>query len=449
MIRLTRFHAQNFRSLADVRLDDLPEVVLLYGENDVGKSNILRAVGAWLKLVDHVVRSEPDEHREIKERLWIDPEKKSSQFPLDRRTAEGLLGRPLEAQLRHEHVRMGFDGKLRVAGLEFELAFEILVVNAAAVDNEVCVLVTLRDVEWPGIGALRGAVPASDPARIALREELSEPWRWISSERRFHPERTSDIVAEAGTPEADDGGDQMPAPNGRGLLRSLFRAQVGTDRAVRQLFEQRFVRMLVEGPFPLDAPRPVLDDLGWLDLWVGDRSIREHGSGPRQWALIAGMIAMSGAGIVGIEEPEANLSREARLKIAQRLLAEVRNPGAPPYQMFITSHDGTMYEASGGEVWFHVTSADGATLVAPRKGPKGLDLLVPVSRIPAAPKGSIRLYPGGVVAFPDRIVKHMGAEVGSYLYALLGEPGEIRLLGEDHYDDLVTRGTSDPEQGTK
>jgi hypothetical protein len=440
MIRLTRFHAENFRSLVNIRLDDLPEVVLLYGENDVGKSNILRAVGAWLKLAAHVLYMTSDA-------LRVDDEGRAT-FLLDRRTAGRVLGRPVSSQFCYEQVTMKLSGGLQVSSLDFELGFTIeLLDDADPKDPEVAaavVKVTLQGVEWPGIGPLRAAIPASDPSLIALRAALSDPWLWISSERRFHAELAQESPGET-VPETDDGGDQTPAPNGRGLLRGLFRAHVGTDRALRRAFEQRFVSMLADGPFRLDTPRPVLDELGWLDLWVGDRSIREHGSGPRQWALITGMMAMSGAGIIGLEEPEANLSWDARIKIARRLVAEVRAPQAAPYQMFITSHDGTMYEASGGKGWYLVTIADGATQVTPREGPKGLDALVPVSQIPTAPTGSMRLYPGGVVALPDDLVRHLGAEVGSFLYPLLGDPGEIRLVGEDRFEELVTAGSGDEQ----
>ncbi|HCK82280.1 MAG TPA: hypothetical protein PK880_10615 [Candidatus Competibacter sp.] len=53
-LHLTSFAARNFRSLRDVTVSDLPPVVLLYGENDTGKSNFIQAVGIWLRIVQDV-----------------------------------------------------------------------------------------------------------------------------------------------------------------------------------------------------------------------------------------------------------------------------------------------------------------------------------------------------------------------------------------------------------
>lgn len=51
-LRLTSFAARNFRSLRDVVMSDLPpSFCLLYGENDTGKSNLIQAVGVWLRIV--------------------------------------------------------------------------------------------------------------------------------------------------------------------------------------------------------------------------------------------------------------------------------------------------------------------------------------------------------------------------------------------------------------
>jgi hypothetical protein len=54
-VRLTAFKASDFRSLRNVSLGEdpppkLPPIVLLYGENDTGKSNLIQAVGVWLRI---------------------------------------------------------------------------------------------------------------------------------------------------------------------------------------------------------------------------------------------------------------------------------------------------------------------------------------------------------------------------------------------------------------
>ncbi len=81
-LRLVAFAARDFRSLRDVRIgefrdaggeprDDLPPVVLLYGENDTGKSNLIEAVGVWLRIVQALAWATPLGLRRG-DRTWLD-----------------------------------------------------------------------------------------------------------------------------------------------------------------------------------------------------------------------------------------------------------------------------------------------------------------------------------------------------------------------------------------
>ena len=71
---------------------------------------------------------------------------------------------------------------------------------------------------------------------------------------------------------------------------------------------------------------------------------------------------------------------------------------------------------------------------------------VPVVEVRA---GSMRVYEHngchGVWLPPD-ILEHMGAKTGEFLYPLLGPKGEIRLLGENRYQELLKEDDSDRAQ---
>src|SRR5271154_1060458 len=49
-MRIESFWAKGFRSLRDVRLENLGAFNVFYGPNGSGKSNILAAIEAWLRL---------------------------------------------------------------------------------------------------------------------------------------------------------------------------------------------------------------------------------------------------------------------------------------------------------------------------------------------------------------------------------------------------------------
>lgn len=437
MFTISEFRAQNFRSLGDVHLQGLGNVVLLYGENNAGKSNVLRAVGAFLRVLDHML----DEVTSGQPLYWAEGAVPAHRF--ERKVAERLLGGHAEAQFKDGATSAELSGVLKVTpnghgAAEVGFTLQLALRERSRDPNEDYPLDIrlLVSGSWPGVEKSAESIPASNPVLLALRTKLRKGWMRIGADRRYHEE----LLGATGSEE-----EEVPIQsNGEGLLTRLFRAYAGVDLDNLALFNDRFVPLL-KGIFDIGTPRVAMRE-STLALWIGRRAVQDYGSGAQQWALIAGMMTMSEASIVGLEEPEANLSFTAQKKVGEALVRAVLSP-AVPHQMFITSHVPTMLDVANDSTCFELVRGAEGTLAVRYENSKELRQKRFAQGPPGEAKpGSMRIYAGNVVWLPPDIAEHMGASVGSFVYPLLGPPGEIKLLGEERYYSILAE-SPEPSKG--
>ncbi|MBK8252393.1 MAG: AAA family ATPase [Polyangiaceae bacterium] len=423
MLRIKEFHAVNFRSLADVRLTDLPSIVLLYGENNTGKSNLLRAVGAWLRLASWAWGASRDNGKEPSSLLAFAGAAITFDLTEDesKSTVGTLLGWPAHAQFRRDaqgiqETTLTLDGALDFGSEDtpktLSMSFRATL-SGSDIDIKVERCRT-TDGANPPIDWTDMQMPPWEVTRF-FRSALTGPWLRISAQRTFHEE-----LLPTGT-----GDSAVTSNNGDGLLLSLFRAFASSDRAKRERF-QRFSKMFSSGPIQLDEPRPVLLENTRLGLQIGDDLVADLGSGAQQWALLAGMMAMSDSPILRIEEPEANLSYRATVGVVDWLVREVNESRSAPYQIFVTSHSGNTFNLAPNEVWYSVSKANSATSVTRCHGREALTTIFPEAPVP--PPRVTSILPGNFLWIPPDLLNHLGARVGDLLQVILDPQGEIRFL---------------------
>lgn len=361
-VRLTVFQASDFRSLRNVSLGEapspkLPPVMLLYGENDTGKSNLIQAVGVWLRIAQALANttSEETNHSNVSVDLYEDHERYWSSEE-HREELQEILGERPDDLFRYGTDRFELEGELTLESSDgkeraYHFRFRVSREHGGMFHCQV-----LKAIE-SGVG-MYAPLTAADPEARDLRAALRSPWQQIGAERRFAEEQLP-----VGT--TDEWGTAID-PTGRGLKLRLFRAAHGVQAARRALFRQHFVRLLTEPPFPppfaLPEPTPAVDTDGRIELLLGDHPIEHRGSGPQQWVLMAGLLAMSEAGIAGLEEPEAHLSWEGQRRIAHALRTLTLDGSRPPYQLFVSTHSSLM-EDMYPTVYYNVTMTAGETQV--------------------------------------------------------------------------------------
>jgi predicted ATPase len=425
-VRLTVFKAKDFRSLRDVSLGDpppeLPPVVLLYGENDTGKSNIIQAVGVWLRITQALVKAMPQEANksDVSVDLYEDYDWSSEERPEE---LQEILGKRPDDLFRYGTDLFELEGELTLElsdGTERAYRFRFGVSREHGGMFQCQVIKAI----WSGVRK-NAPLPAGDPEARDLRAALRSPWQQIGAERRFAEEQLP-------VGASDEWGTAID-PTGHGLKLRLFRAAHGVQAARRGLFRQHFVALLTKPPFPppfaLPEPTPAVGIDGKIELLFDDHPIEHRGSGPQQWVLMAGLLAMSEAGIAGLEEPEAHLSWEGQRRVAQALRTLTLDGSRPPHQLFVSTHSSLMEDIYPNEtVYYNVTMTAGETQVERSEDRERLQARF------STPKASLliprRLHSANLVRLSDEAVKHLAAEPGELLFEVQDDDGSLRLVTE-------------------
>ncbi|MDS4060273.1 MAG: AAA family ATPase [Candidatus Contendobacter sp.] len=434
-MRLTSFAARNFRSLCDVQVEDLPPVVLLYGENDTGKSNLIQAVGVWLRIVQALALATPKllKRRDFSERDFefglyetYEPDW-SDKAPPDAPSASEILGPHPEALFRYGSDQFELEGELSLTDLssdERRYRFGFRVSREYGGQFHCTVLTAI----WPD-GRKSDKPLALDEMLLnkdveALRQALQNPWQQIGAERCFDDEWLPR--------EPTDDWYKPLDSTGHNLKLRLFRAANSFEADRRKLFRERLVPLLTNRPFALSEPLPVVTADGKLELLLGDYPVEHRGSGPQQWALMVGLLAMSQATIAGLEEPEAHLSWEAQRQVAETLGNLVLDPSCPPYQLFVSTHSHlTLDMCLKDNVYYNTTLQNGETRIERSANLEEIRARFATPLIDESSIGKLkprRLLPANLVRLSDNAVRHINATVGEKLFEVEEEDGSLRLV---------------------
>jgi len=309
-MRIKSFWAPGFRSLRDVRIDDLGAFNVFYGPNGSGKSNILAAIELWLRLIRITLQSDGD--RDGGRQTYLD------------------AGAPVRAHdfaLHSPQRRITLGGTLSELGVGIRCAEIELQLDATVLDKP-----TLRRVSVTVDGT---SLEYDEQATEIQREKLSllENVEW---------ERKISLISADRMPRIEAVGERPPANveplswyfRCGQLKDALFAAQNATSpitvRALERFREFMAGPPLHRRPFrAVEAPHTGVRDLReWLPppLDAHDISLDLAGLGIAQIYWILGQAMLSGAAVVGIEEPEAHLhapttGRHLRL-LLERLVEE-------------------------------------------------------------------------------------------------------------------------------
>jgi predicted ATPase len=361
---LTEFRVSGYKSLYDCTIPGLLPINVFHGDNNVGKSNILEALGIFFTGLASGEKGPDGPHDE-----W---------FSWGEREKEIVL-----------------TGIFRQDGQEHQAR------------------VTIRHEE--GSDYVKSDVPNS------LNLNRVTCYR-VPSRRRLEVEE-------------DKKAEEDLQPEGANLKEQLFWASVSKDPANRKAFYEVLRPLFAESPLALGTLQPVAAPEGPYDVQIESESrsipLEQMGSGVQQLVLMAGLIALSRADVIAIEEPEMNLSWPTQKKLRLIFKEMVKRREAPPTQMFISSHS-PLFEFY--ENFYRVEMIDGrtkVTKVANEERRRLFDTLLPPSDRRAA-----WLHDENVVILPEYVVETLGVRQGEIVY-FLPEERHVRMLNEQDFADLT------------
>ena len=416
MMRITSFAARNYRSLFDVHMEKIPSLVLLYGDNDAGKSNLIEAIGSWIWALQELCAAAPG-HRG-NERLYQGHEDFWSEG-----TAKRLLGERYLELFTHEKSQLELEGTLRIhegsrPSEKQEYSFGLRLSREA----EAAIKCTVLCAIWPGGRRVEKRSEMPQEHLDMLRRALRHPWQRVAASRELNRDEMLPVRTAADQ-------DTRLDPTGSNLKLRLFLAANAIDPELRRVYRDGFLPLVQNGPFRLPEASSAMDYGGRIELLLGDHAADQHGSGPQQWLLIAGLLAMSHAPVAAIEEPEAHMSWEAQGKLARTLKELIEIAGRSPNQLFLSTHSVRMVTGIGDPIWYSVTGRNAGTEV---RRVTGLQELLAKFWKPDTPipDSSMRVFAGGILRLPDEIMQHLDAEPGSLVFKKLEADGSVRLMGE-------------------
>lgn len=355
-MRIESFWARGFRSLRDVRIDDLGAFNVFYGPNGSGKSNLLAAIEAWLRLIPVALKSYVNfvlEH-EHQQPLRL-PQRKLSV------TAGGLMP-------AHDFALHTADRQITLGGVLSDLGVGMkrvqigLLLDATAPQKP---MLSLMSVNIDGV-----EIELGEPSTETQLEKLT-------ALNNVEWERQLSLVAADRMPRIEAVGARPPGQAEplswyfrRGQLKdALFAAQNATSPDTMRALE-RF-RQFMAGP-PLhrrpfraveDPHTGVRDLREWLPPPLDDHDISLDlaGLGIAQIYWILGQAMLSGASVVGIEEPEAHLHAPTTGRHLRELLARLVEEKHID-QLFVATHSNLFDLDPTG--FFDVRLENGETVVA-------------------------------------------------------------------------------------
>lgn len=418
---IRRLSVRRYRSLRDVVLDDLPEVIVFYGKSGTGKSNLLRAVQLALRAAalpgalptnrdeavamplpeaDRALSLRPDDFRfgdlpEIRISVEIDlgtrareiirppsgrelsrleleavfqlPDNRVTRFWFERAHIDGSLslGRPSEAQ-RRLALQLIEEVRDRRAELIAERDDAVRSLDRAEAQDASSESITHQLRLRAKIRDLTQDLKQADEKLLRLEGALEEDLFVAERVRRYL------------LPQLLQTSDAYRVPGGTGdpqsILYQAFLSEDPVKRSAAHRLGQRLARAGLFGAegqavavLPVDSRTYAEKQIRFHHPMHGDLSLRNLGSGEQQVVLMIAQRVITPSPIALIEEPEAHLHKTLMEPLARVLSESVHGDGGTPDvdQLWMATHHHLF--AIANEFFDVSLGEDGSTIVSRRK----------------------------------------------------------------------------------
>ena len=354
-MRIKELSIKNFKSVIDVSLTDLPELVVFIGKNSSGKSNLIdalalmfldfgkqleRDVGAQEYLFpSHLVREES--LPEISVSLSLTPHEWEEVFPNDKADGKGFEDLELHLVKRIEPTGSGMQWKTH----------EVRVGDLSVVEGGQFVeLDTTTLHEFTVDQSIRPVVPPAKRFLAQLGELLASSFEVIhtTESQRSWPDRFT----------------ERPTILDRAHIEELQRLSqsTGSQRQDWMKVAQGYEAMAPNEQRPVAVGSSIQMEEGTMSVPLG-----MTGEGSQATFRLVDQLER-GSQILAIEEPETHL-HPALIKKAGQLLTEATENGK---QLFVCTHSPFLIDRASLDNLFVVRKGNNGTEVSPMCGTKDL-----------------------------------------------------------------------------
>ncbi|MFO7540676.1 MAG: AAA family ATPase [Chloroflexota bacterium] len=400
-MKIKRFVIQGFKSIDHLIVDDLADVNVFYGQNDVGKSNIFEA----LTLLQHVFQM-AEKSKQVK---WMPPDH------LFRLGGEGHIDIWIDIEFDKETWHKS-DVYKSVKNKRLTFNNEI---DAILVEADTFTITAICGLRAGSESISRSTHFTINEKRFSVSPEKIFPLlHMIKAERRFQQEQWSKA-------------NNLGAITDENLKQALFYAYLSREPQQKQRLSA-IRHLLVKDPFRMGELDVALDpetqqiDIGFV-YENGRLPIENLGSGSQQLLLMLGQVFLNDYPIVALEEPEMNLSpfyQEHLLSVLRELMADT---AVSLNQLFISTH--SPYLEFQENSYLVTRDETGATQVIKSTAQKHTDYFA-LSQV--GPDTGARLNSLNQVELYEGVVEDLALERGDLVIFVRNENGrwEIRSARE-------------------
>lgn len=413
---LKSFSVAGYRSFAnEVRLDDAGPVVVLFGLNNAGKSNLLRAVDFFGKLmnlplarlVDGVSRNAEAFYAELAQDPWM--------FNLSSAPTIELHGIVAATAQSAHTTTVGF----RVERMDDGS------ITARLTDWDGCDADSLLARAMDAHRAFRDAATSDLDLSSQASEQATDTWSklqdtWARTLALLQPRLS--VHRSAGKECAD--------PTLRERFTRLMKT-MDVPRRRRSVWAlDRFasaVTGLPDGRLePIENPPNYPNDFGWFSD-CGVLPLDQLGSGAQAVFSVLAILALADIPMVGLEEPESHLNAQVQHRLAEALAGAIGG-GSEISQIFIVTHS-PAFAVATADVRLIERRQDKTTLT--RETPQKMNAFAAAAGAGVDGKRTVSLlnYDGSVV-LPDYVLDELKAFRGHFIYFVRMEPSGFRLVTE-------------------
>lgn len=428
-MRIKRFAVSGFKNFTqEVVLDDMGEICVIHGENNVGKSNLLEAMQLFFKLLSKRGRSE--QFAEVLSSLGfklpyifnltqLGPIVLQAVFslsPIEIKNRAGELSfkrllrllEPSETQLHEVSVKI----KINHNQIETDINFQL--------ENS---LIVIFEGETSFIDAV--VLAAISNTFSPLTQKIYDNFILIGTDRRISFDEV-EVVREI-----------IPQP----LRLQLYDIKESFEPIISKRWKlfvktmSRFNDILGDGEFVAlyDRHKNKAD----LVFDTGDKRIPVNllGSGIQQVVILIARLLVSNASFVAIEEPELNLRYTLQERLYEVFKEIVADP-AGPSQIFLTSHSPAFEH---GKHFYHMRQTEHGVTV--EKRPISQARIVTGMNCDDSLAGKSAPYSyvtsEGLVRLPESVLKDLNIPNGGGVFILKRKDNEhVELLTDEQYFNL-------------
>ncbi|WP_428264177.1 AAA family ATPase [Haliangium sp.] len=474
-MHLHSFQIFGFKNFgAPVALDGLGRVNVIHGDNNVGKSNLVEAVGFFFALLEEYFEVPPLATSTARS---LERTSRTMQAYLSaaEKQAGGALGQSRVLSFQHLEG-MGYPaldifhrtssevvgGKRAPLPIKMEavLAFshasalEAGVVSDQDADAVERVRVALRltragqecDLSLERFEAL-GRDDATTPRSLSPTRR----WGTFLTRRpalganghlpRFALTHASRALAGEREPgPTRDPRDQIPSA----LAGALWEAKESTEPAQRRVYERfreavsRFDELT--GPGQVTAVYDRRTDRASLvfDRVDGDRiPMRLLGAGVQQMIGLIGRVVLNSGAILALEEPELNLRYTRQLELRDAFEKLVGSDGGPA-QLLLTSHSPAF---ESGTEFYALSAGDDGPVIERRSVDEASRFTQ--HELMAAPAGAhaplCYVSSEGLVQVPEDVLAMLGLQGGGgVIFIARKDTGHVEMLTDEQFDEILS-----------